>query len=1077
MIVKNEAPVIRRCLESVLPLIDSWVVVDTGSTDGTQDLIRDFFAKTDLDGELFERPWRDFAHNRSEALAFARSYAQYTLIIDADDTLEVPPDFSLPNLTADSYAFDIEDSTIRYRRTQLVRNALPWVYRGVLHEFLSCDQAVTSGHFPVLMRRNHDGARRRDPETYRKDVTVLQKALQAETDPFLVSRYTFYLAQSYRDCQEKSEALRYYIARSKLGFWQEEVFVSLCQAARIMGELGQADDEILAAYSAATAAVPGRVEALHGAARFCRSRSRFEEGYQYAKQGIDIKPSQGGLFVEGWIYEYGLLDEMALCAYYTGRYQESLAACERLLREGKLPQSQRERIEANAKFSRQKLAASAAAAPAEAPQKLKIAVYTIALNEAHHVDRWVSSAKDADYLVVADTGSTDDTVARLRAAGVTVHSIVVAPWRFDDARNANLALVPQDADICISLDMDEFLLPSWRPVIEAAWKPGTTRLWYQFAQGQKTDGTPHNTFRKSKVHARRGYRWHRMIHEDLQRTEPGEIQAGTDMVIIGHLQDTNKDRSQYLPLMERAHQETPLDAQLCFWLGREQVYAGQTQAAIKTLLEYLAIPDWNWHDERAEAMRLLARLEPDKTLHWLRRAIDEAGHRRELWNDLANHYHSKRDWLNLFWACTNGLENSRLTGSYLDEPDAWGYRLYDFAALACYHMGLGEQAVNHGTKAIELAPADVRLQQNLRHYEAKRAQVREHALQRDIRSQISSDVVLEHIERAVNQTGRVVTLKGSQPAAEEWWVGIVARPGFIHSAALAELAEVVYFGLASMSIKVHKTSDVGQFTNRTIVIGAHLLTAKECDAISSDIIIYNSEHVHSDIFNTGSALHLPHYLSLLRRAVVWDYSFDNAQLLANLLGREVLYVPLGYVPQLTRIPKKDVEDIDVLFYGWLKSRRTVVLDELRRYGLNVLSASGVYGVERDDLISRAKVVMNIHAYLPGAFEVCRIGYLLANGKAVVSELNPGETPAHDLSGSIAEAAYSDLVNTTLALVQDPGRRHELEMEGFQRFARRNESVILRTALYPHIGPFRLRSAMSGDHGAVPVLKTPASERA
>src|ERR1700684_4676552 len=101
MIVKNEAPVIRRCLDSVRPIIDHWVIVDTGSADGTQDIIREVLK--DLPGELHERPWRDFAHNRSEALSLARPHGDYSLIIDADDALELPTAFQLAELTEDSY--------------------------------------------------------------------------------------------------------------------------------------------------------------------------------------------------------------------------------------------------------------------------------------------------------------------------------------------------------------------------------------------------------------------------------------------------------------------------------------------------------------------------------------------------------------------------------------------------------------------------------------------------------------------------------------------------------------------------------------------------------------------------------------------------------------------------------------------------------------------------------------------------------------------------------------------------------------------------------------------------------------
>ena len=110
MIVKNEAPVIRRCLDSVQPIVDYWVIVDTGSTDGAQDIIREHLR--DLPGELHERPWRDFAYNRSEALALARPHADYSLIIDADDVLEIADGYRLPELTAELLSLEIRDSSL-----------------------------------------------------------------------------------------------------------------------------------------------------------------------------------------------------------------------------------------------------------------------------------------------------------------------------------------------------------------------------------------------------------------------------------------------------------------------------------------------------------------------------------------------------------------------------------------------------------------------------------------------------------------------------------------------------------------------------------------------------------------------------------------------------------------------------------------------------------------------------------------------------------------------------------------------------------------------------------------------------
>ena len=134
------------------PIIDHWVIVDTGSTDGTQDIIREHLR--DLPGELHERPWRDFAHNRSEALdarpPARRLFADHRRGRRAGDPRGRS---SLPELTADSYTLDIQDTSIHYQRTQIVRNTLPWRYQGVLHEYLTCEGAQPAGHLPIVMRR------------------------------------------------------------------------------------------------------------------------------------------------------------------------------------------------------------------------------------------------------------------------------------------------------------------------------------------------------------------------------------------------------------------------------------------------------------------------------------------------------------------------------------------------------------------------------------------------------------------------------------------------------------------------------------------------------------------------------------------------------------------------------------------------------------------------------------------------------------------------------------------------------------------------------------------------------------
>lgn len=353
MIVKDEAHVIARCLASVRPLVDHWVVVDTGSRDGTQDIVRE--AMTGLPGEVVERPWRDFAHNRSEALELARPHGTYSLIIDADDELVLPAGFVPPTLAADSYSIDILYGGTTYRRPQLVSNALPWRYRGVLHEFLECPDAKVAGHLPIVMRINHEGRRSTDPETYARDAAILARALETETDPFLIARYTFYLAQSYRDAGRPADALAAYLQRAELGFWVEEVYVSLHQAGQMMEALGRAPDEIIAIYGRATETLPSRVEAAHAASRLCRGIFRYQQGYDIAKPSLGRQAYAEGLFIKTWIYEYGLYDEYAVNAYWAGHYRDCMDGCLRAMTGGKVPANEVPRFLANMRFALDKL--------------------------------------------------------------------------------------------------------------------------------------------------------------------------------------------------------------------------------------------------------------------------------------------------------------------------------------------------------------------------------------------------------------------------------------------------------------------------------------------------------------------------------------------------------------------------------------------------------------------------------------------------------------------------------------------------------------------------------------------------
>lgn len=354
MIVKDEAHVIRRCLDSVRPLIDRWLIVDTGSSDGTQDVIR--AAMADLPGELVERPWVDFGHNRSQALDLSRLHGDYLFFIDADDVLEFEPGFVRPPLSAEAYELEIRYAELVYRRTCLVDATLPWRWQGVLHEYLDAGRPVSRALLPgVAMRIVGGGGRSQveQREKFARDARVLEAALEREPGN---ARYAFYLAQSWRDAGEPERALPAYEHRARLGGFDEEVFVALLQAARVARSLGRPRAEVIDRYLRAHDARPTRAEALGDLAGFLREcGDRWPSAYLVANRAVALAPPDDVLFVEPEWYRWRALDEFAIAAYWVGRHEESRVACERLLAEGCLPPSQVARVRANLAFALQAL--------------------------------------------------------------------------------------------------------------------------------------------------------------------------------------------------------------------------------------------------------------------------------------------------------------------------------------------------------------------------------------------------------------------------------------------------------------------------------------------------------------------------------------------------------------------------------------------------------------------------------------------------------------------------------------------------------------------------------------------------
>jgi glycosyltransferase involved in cell wall biosynthesis len=340
MIVRNEAHVIRRCLLSHKDVIDHWVIVDTGSTDGTQDLIRKLLA--DIPGELHERPWVDFGHNRSEALNLARGKANYILVNDADHIWHG----KLPkHLTADAYAVPYHYAGTVYGVTCVLADRIPgWRYVGVIHEYVDAQQPIKiEPASDAWIEVKHEGARSLDPHTYEKDVKILEAAF--EQDP-QNPRYAFYLAQSYRDSNESEKALLMYLKRAEMPGWDQETWHAKYQAAIMTERLGRAPETISRAYLEAYNFRPSRAEPLAHLARWHRSRSEWPLAYLYAARAANIPRSTDGLFVEEGIYEWQALDELTVAAWYAGHKGVGRHAAKTLLKR-KYPPQEKQRFEAN----------------------------------------------------------------------------------------------------------------------------------------------------------------------------------------------------------------------------------------------------------------------------------------------------------------------------------------------------------------------------------------------------------------------------------------------------------------------------------------------------------------------------------------------------------------------------------------------------------------------------------------------------------------------------------------------------------------------------------------------------------
>ena len=347
---------------------------------------------------------------------------------------------------------------------------------------------------------------------------------------------------------------------------------------------------------------------------------------------------------------------------------------------------------------------------------IKICVYAICKNEEKFVDKWYESIKDADGIFVLDTGSNDDTVKKLKNHGITVKEMEIKPWRFDVARNESLKMIPEDFDICISLDLDEVMIDGWKENILKAWKNDTDRLRYIY-NWYIEDSIPKITYYAEKIHKRSGCIWVNPVHEILEFDHDENVVISDD-VIVNHYPDREKSRSNYLPLLELAVKEKPDDDRNMHYLGREYMYYGRWNDAIDTLIKHLKMKNATWKDERCASMRFISRCYKnmeryDEALMWLNKAINEAPYLRDPYTETAILYYILKDYENVCKYGEKALEIKNNPKTYMNEVFSYDETLNDLLSIAYFYLGDYENAIKNAKNALKINPNNERIQNNL----------------------------------------------------------------------------------------------------------------------------------------------------------------------------------------------------------------------------------------------------------------------------------------------------------------------------------------------------------------------------
>jgi glycosyltransferase involved in cell wall biosynthesis len=686
-IVKNEEKFLDKWFASA-KLADYVLIADTGSNDGTVEKARQLGINVI---EINVNPWR-FDEARNIALNSIPADIDVCVSLDLDESLndnwreELEKSYK-PEITVYYHKYRNNSNPWQWHSKIHNRNNCQWF--GVVHENLKWDMPQNEVYIDTIFLDEKQDINK-DRKSY---LPLLLKKIKEEKD----WKTFYFLSIEYETLGDLENSIKY-----KIESYNAEDNTSLTKSytssyiARNYQSLGDLENAIKW-FDISLQDSEEKENTLFYAELFYEKQD-WDKCLQYAKKCINVNHKRDGFTYREEAWGNKPYDLASLSCYNLELYRDAVEYGSKALSMNPADS----RLQNNLELYKEKM-----------KKTMKVAIYTIALNEEQFVKRWYESAKDADYLLIADTGSTDNTVKLAEELGINVVTVNVVPWRFDDARNAALAALPKDIDMCISLDMDEVITPNWREPLENAWAQGITRPRYKHVWSWKEDGTPGLEFSYDHIHSRKNYRWKHPVHECLYVYGIEEKQTWIDGLETHHHPDNTKSRSQYLPLLKMSVEEDPQNDRNVFYYGRELMFHGHYQEAEQQLKKHLTLPTATWPPERATSMRYIAKCNPAEAEEWLKKSIAQAPGRREALVDLAEYYYQNSRWQECADICKQTLDITVKPLEYLCEEYAWNEKPHDLYAIALYNLSRYQEAYEQGKIACDINPADERLSNNL----------------------------------------------------------------------------------------------------------------------------------------------------------------------------------------------------------------------------------------------------------------------------------------------------------------------------------------------------------------------------